>query len=71
MVTHEDCPFCEIVQREDPDAREVYRDEHVVAFAGQPPAGRGGDGHRRPAVDHRIRGITQPEFDALKAKALA
>ena len=32
MVTQEDCPFCEIVQRDDPDAREVYRDEHVVAF---------------------------------------
>jgi len=34
----EDCPFCEIVQREDPDAREVYRDEHVVAFFPTEPA---------------------------------
>lgn len=33
-----DCPFCEIVQREDPDAREVYRDEHVVAFFPLEPA---------------------------------
>ena len=33
-----DCPFCEIVQREDPDAREVYRDEHVVAFFPTEPA---------------------------------
>ena len=38
MVTHEDCPFCEIVQREDPDAREVYRNEHVVAFFPMEPA---------------------------------
>lgn len=33
-----DCPFCEIVQRDDPDAREVYRDEHVVAFFPTDPA---------------------------------
>lgn len=33
-----ECPFCEIVQREDPDAREVYRDEHVVAFFPTEPA---------------------------------
>ena len=39
MPTSEpDCPFCEIVQREDPDAREVYRDEHVVAFFPLEPA---------------------------------
>ena len=34
----EGCPFCEIVQRDDPDAREVYRDEHVVAFFPTEPA---------------------------------
>lgn len=33
-----DCPFCEIVQRDDPDAREVYRDRHVVAFFPHNPA---------------------------------
>lgn len=33
-----DCPFCEIVQRDDPDAREVYRDQHVVAFFPRNPA---------------------------------
>lgn len=33
-----DCPFCEIVQRDDPDAREVYRDQHVVAFFPTEPA---------------------------------
>jgi histidine triad (HIT) family protein len=33
-----DCPFCEIVNREDRDAREVYRDEHVVAFFPLEPA---------------------------------
>ena len=33
-----DCPFCEIVQREDPDVREVYRDRHVVAFFPTEPA---------------------------------
>lgn len=34
----DDCPFCEIVQRDDPDAREVYRDENVVAFFPTEPA---------------------------------
>ncbi|MEU6138073.1 HIT domain-containing protein [Nocardioides sp. NPDC047086] len=33
-----ECPFCEIVQREDPDVREVYRDESVVAFFPTEPA---------------------------------
>ncbi|MER7272041.1 HIT family protein [Micromonospora carbonacea] len=32
------CPFCEIVQREAPDTREVYRDEHTVAFFPLEPA---------------------------------
>ncbi|UKA73594.1 HIT family protein [Arthrobacter sp. FW306-06-A] len=32
------CPFCEIVQLDDPDAREVYRDDHVVAFFPLEPA---------------------------------
>lgn len=32
------CPFCAIVLGEDPDAREVYRDEHVVAFLPREPA---------------------------------
>ncbi len=32
------CPFCEIVNRDDPDAREVYRDENVVAFFPTDPA---------------------------------
>ncbi len=36
-----DCPFCEIVQREDPDVREVYRDQHVVAFFPTEPAALG------------------------------
>lgn len=33
-----DCPFCEIVDREDRDVREVYRDSHVVAFFPTEPA---------------------------------
>lgn len=37
-MTDNDCPFCEIVQREDPDAREVFRNEHVVAFFPTEPA---------------------------------
>lgn len=32
------CEFCEIVDRDDPDAREVYRDEGVVAFFPTEPA---------------------------------
>ena len=38
MPSSAECPFCEIVQRDDPDAREVYRDEHVVAFFPTEPA---------------------------------
>lgn len=34
----QDCPFCEIIDRDDPDAREVYRDEHTVAFFPTEPA---------------------------------
>jgi len=33
-----ECPFCEIVGRDDPDAREVYRDEFTVAFFPTEPA---------------------------------
>lgn len=34
----ESCEFCGIVDRDDPDAREVYRDEGVVAFFPTEPA---------------------------------
>ena len=34
----EACPFCEIISREDPDAREIYRDSDVVAFFPTEPA---------------------------------
>ena len=36
-MTDPDCPFCDIVRR-DEHAREVYRDEHVVAFFPLEPA---------------------------------
>src|SRR5688500_12655198 len=36
-----DCSFCAIIQGEDPDAREVYRDENVVAFFPLEPAALG------------------------------
>ncbi|MFY1688028.1 HIT family protein [Plantactinospora sp. WMMB782] len=38
MASQSDCPFCEIVGREDPDAREVFRDDNVVAFFPTEPA---------------------------------
>ncbi len=34
----DDCEFCEIVDRDDSDAREVYRDDNVVAFFPTEPA---------------------------------
>ncbi|MBD0020855.1 HIT domain-containing protein [Gordonia sp. (in: high G+C Gram-positive bacteria)] len=37
-MTETDCPFCEIIYRDDPDVREVYRDENVVAFFPTEPA---------------------------------
>lgn len=33
-----DCPFCSIIHRDDPDAREIYRDEKIIAFFPQEPA---------------------------------
>lgn len=33
-----DCPFCEIIGGDGSDAREVYRDEHVVSFFPPEPA---------------------------------
>lgn len=36
-----DCPFCRIVRQQDPDVRQVYRDEHVVAFFPTEPAALG------------------------------
>ena len=38
MVTPNECPFCKIIQHRDPDVREVYRDEHVMAFFPSEPA---------------------------------
>lgn len=37
-TSHRDCQFCSIVRRDDPDAREAYRDEHVIAFFPTEPA---------------------------------
>jgi histidine triad (HIT) family protein len=33
-----DCPFCEIVRREEPDTREIFRDHEVIAFFPLEPA---------------------------------
>lgn len=38
VIEDSGCPFCMIVQRDDPDAREVYRDDEVVAFFPMEPA---------------------------------
>lgn len=38
VIADPDCPFCAIVQRDDPDVREVYRDDQVVAFFPTEPA---------------------------------
>lgn len=38
MTTDVECPFCKIVAGEDPRVREVYRNEHVVAFFPTEPA---------------------------------
>lgn len=34
----DNCPFCEIISRQDPDVREVYRDASVVVFFPTEPA---------------------------------
>ena len=38
MSVEPGCPFCKIVALKDPAAREVYRDDHVVAFFPLEPA---------------------------------
>lgn len=38
MIAEPSCPFCAIVQRDDPEVREVYRDDQVVAFFPTEPA---------------------------------
>lgn len=38
MIADPSCPFCAIVQRDDPEVREVYRDDQVVAFFPTEPA---------------------------------
>ncbi|HMJ03249.1 MAG TPA: HIT domain-containing protein [Conexibacter sp.] len=61
-----DCPFCEIVERDDPDAREVYRDEQVVAFFPTEPATLG---HTLVVPRHHIPDIWS--LDASTAAHLA
>lgn len=62
-LDEDDCPFCEIVDREDPDAREVYRDEHTVAFFPTEPAVLG---HTMVVPRRHISGIWQ--LDELTAQ---
>ncbi|MBL7255954.1 HIT family protein [Paractinoplanes lichenicola] len=38
MDSQLECPFCEIVRKSDPDAREIYRDDNIVAFFPTEPA---------------------------------
>ncbi len=55
-----DCPFCEIVQHDDPDAREVYRNEHVVAFFPLEPATLG---HTLVIPRHHVQDIWSADED--------
>lgn len=66
VMTPTGCPFCEIVQREDPDAREVYRDEHVVAFFPTDPAVLG---HTMVVPRKHVADIW--ELDEMTAERLA
>jgi len=38
LTSEADCPFCEIVRGDDADAREIFRDENIVAFFPPEPA---------------------------------
>ncbi len=49
-----DCPFCQIAARDAPDAREVYRDEYVIAFFPPEPATLG---HTLVAPRRHVRDI--------------
>lgn len=61
-----DCPFCSIIRREDPDAREIYRDGKIVAFFPQEPATLG---HILVVPCDHIRDIWQ--LDEATASCLA
>lgn len=63
-----DCPFCEIVQRDDPDAREVYRDEHVVAFFPLEPATLG---HTLVVPRHHVPDIWSLDQQTAERLAVA
>ncbi len=59
-----DCPFCAIIQGDDPDAREIYRDETIVAFFPMEPATLG---HVLVVPRDHIRDIWQLD-DATAAR---
>lgn len=61
-----DCPFCDIVRREDRDAREIYRDDAVVAFFPTEPATLG---HTLLIPRHHVSQIW--DLDEGTAKRLA
>lgn len=63
-----DCPFCEIAQRTDPDAREVYRDDHVVAFFPTDPAVLG---HTMVIPRKHLAGIWEMDDDTAAQIARA
>ncbi|SNT50194.1 HIT domain-containing protein [Rhodococcoides kyotonense] len=66
-----DCAFCEIVAGNDPNVREVYRDDRVVAFFPLEPATRG----HTLIVPHRhvpdVWGLKSSETAALSESAIS
>lgn len=54
MTTTGGCPFCEIAAKDDPDVREVYRNDRVVVFFPLEPATLG---HTLVAPRQHVRDI--------------
>lgn len=63
-----DCAFCGIARRDDPHAREVYRDEQVVAFFPTEPAVLG---HTMVVPREHIRDVWSLSEDAAAHLARA
>jgi len=75
MQEQPDYPFCEIIGRGDPDAREVYQDWCSVAFFPTEPAVLGhsrasSTAHRGPVVPGRFHGeAPQPRHLADRTRS--
>src|SRR4051794_8540793 len=68
MAVADECPFCEIISREDTDVREIYRDAHVVVIFPSEPATLG---HTMVIPREHLRDIWEIDRDTADHLAWA